>query len=215
MKGRWVSRVGTGAGGFPRILGSAFALRGEGTGTMVLQTDQWNDGGAGLRGMWDHELIIACFDRVLGEPFEREELERDDVWVRYKVKAEGEVINSNLILDYGKDEGNGDWQATDKTGADYIAFTFACQLWLDYPTPQEIKAHVDKGLALLETRMETGEGGHIEDTMERARRKIYFEREGLFDLNADPDDITRACLEWAKVALGDVSTAAKYIVYSE
>ncbi len=182
---------------------------------MVLHTDHSNEKTTGLKGCWDHELIVACFSRVLGEPFERDTLDRDDQWIKYKVEAADEVINSNLILDYGRDAGRGDWEATDKAHADYIAFTFGCQLWLDYPTPAEIKDHVDKGLELLRTRLAVGEGGLVEDKMERARRKIYFEREGIFDLGTDPDDITRATLDWAKEALADVEIAARHIVYPE
>ena len=198
---------------------AAYGMRALGGGTrkteaMALHTDQMEDG-TGLKGMWDHELIIACFTRVLGQPFEREGLERDDQWVKYKVEAADEVINSNLILDYGRDAGHGDWEATDKAGANYLAFTFGCQLWLDYPTPAEIKDHVDKGLKHLHVRMAEDEGGIVEDNMDGGRRKIYFEREALFDLGAHPDDVTRETLAWAKTALADIGVAAEHIVYSE
>jgi len=184
---------------------------------MVIFTDIWEEGAEedAPAHSWDHELIVEAFSAVLGKPFEREALDRDDLWVRYKVPAGGEVINSNLILDYGRDAGNGDWRPTTARAADYVAFTFACQLWLDYPTPLEIKAHVDEGFAALCARMEDGEGGMAEDKMEQGRRKIYFEREGLFDLSADPEEVKHAAQVWAEVALADVTTAAEKIIYSE
>ncbi len=181
---------------------------------MVIYGDQWDDGAPRAR-HWNHELLVQCFSDVLGAPFEREALDRDDHWVRYKVPAAGEVINSNLILDYGRDAGNGDWRPTSAQAADYIAFTFACQLWLDFPTPLEIKDHVDKGFVHLAARMNEEEGGIAEDKMEAGRRKIYFEREGIFDLAADAGEVKRAALAWAEVALGDVTVAAEHIVYSE
>ena len=182
---------------------------------MVIFTNIWEEGDARGRGGWDHELLIRCFSESLGQPFELEALDRDDVWVRYKVTAADEVVNSNLILDYGRDAGNGNWKPTTASAADYLAFTFACQLWLEYPTPLEIKAHVDAGFALLEARMASEEGGMAEDKMEGGRRKIYFEREGLFDLSADPEEVERAARAWAEVALGDVTVAAEHIIYSE
>ena len=182
---------------------------------MVIFTDIWEEGEARGTGGWDHELLIRCFSDVLGAPFEREALDRDDVWVRYKVAAAGEVVNSNLILDYGRDAGNGDWKPTTARGAEYIAFTFACQLWLEFPTPVEIKAHVDAGFDVLAARMAEEEGGMAEDKMEAGRRKIYFEREGLFDLSADPEEVERAARAWAEVALADVTVAAENIIYSE
>ena len=183
---------------------------------MVIYTDEWgDDGGAGTQHGWGHELLVSCFSEFLGAPFEREALDRDDEWIRYKVRAAGEVVNANLILDYGRDAGNGDWEATNSADADYLAFTFACQLWLDYPTPLEIKAHVDTGLVALTERMKIGEGGTIEDKMDGGRRKIYFEREGLFDLSASEEDVKRAALNWAETAFGDVAVAAESIIYSE
>jgi hypothetical protein len=182
---------------------------------MVIFTDIWEEGDARTGGAWNHELLIEAFSEALGQPFEREALDRDDIWVRYKVQAAGEVVNANLILDYGRDAGNGDWKPTTAGGADYIAFTFACQLWLEFPTPLEIKAHVDEGFKALEARMEEGEGGMAEDKMEAGRRKIYFEREGLFDLSADADEVREAAREWAKVAFADVALVAEKIIYSE
>jgi hypothetical protein len=182
---------------------------------MVIFTDIWEEGQPATKGGWNHELVIQCFSDVLGQPFEVEGLDRDDVWVRYKVPAAGEVINSNLILDFGRDAGNGDWKPTSARAADYVAFTFACQLWLDYPTPLEIKAHVDAGFAALQARMAAEEGGMAEDKLESGRRKIYFEREGLFDLSADPDEVKGAARTWAEVALADVTVAAQTIIYSD
>jgi|GEM_PF-1750095 len=182
---------------------------------MVIFTDIWEEGVDEPRHAWDHELIVECFSNVLGAPFEREALDRDDVWVRYKVPAADEVINSNLILDYGRDAGNGDWRPTTARAAEYVAFTFACQLWLDYPTPAEIKDHVDKGFAMLAARMNEDDSGLAEDKMEAGRRKIYFEREGIFQLGADADEVKRAAREWAEVALADVTVAAQNIIYSE
>jgi len=182
---------------------------------MVIFTDIWEEGAERPRGNWDHDLLIRCFSDVMGKPFEREALDRDDVWVRYKVPAAGEVVNSNLILDYGRDAGNGNWKPTTARSADYLAFTFACQLWLEYPTPLEIKAHVDAGYEVLKARMAAEEGGMSEDKLEAGRRKIYFEREGLFDLHADAEEVERAARAWAEVALEDVTVAAQHIIYSE
>ncbi len=164
---------------------------------------------------WDHELIVDCFDRILGRPFEREALERDDCWVRYKVHSHDEIINANLILDYGNEDETGDWMATSRDGARYLAFTFACQLWLDYPTPLEIKTHVETGLVHLSAQLEKGENGLIEDTVAEGRRKIYFEREGVFDLRADPAAVEREAVAWAEMALADVAVAAQHIIYPD
>jgi len=174
-----------------------------------------DDDGSEVSGSWDLELIIDCFDRALGEPFERERLERDDIWVKYKVCAHDEVINSNLILDYGNEDDTGDWRETSRDGARYLAFTFACQLWLDYPTPADIQSHVETGLVQMTKRMEQGENGLLEDTVADGRRKIYFEREGLFDLRATPAAVQKEALAWGEMVMEDVRVAAKHIIYPE
>ena len=49
---------------------------------MVIYTDLWDDdGGSRPQAGWDHELLIRSFSDILGAPFEREVLDRDDVWV--------------------------------------------------------------------------------------------------------------------------------------